>query len=221
MGMALDWSARFVRRLLGRYLGRRFDYPEQDYKLLEMTKDSETLELGSPPGHTYDTDADDAKEQDVKLTAGIVDVTLSVTENGHEHTADEDNPFFIRILQYTKEEEARVIRILDTRLFPWILLTTFVLNMDRTNNSNAISDNLPADLGFNTNVVNTATAMYSGIFTVFCFTGAVIAKIVGPSKCKSSDSFCVFGYAFTVHDIRDTHSYVRLGASDRSSRIDN
>ena len=103
-----------------------------------------------------------------------------------------DNPFFVPNLEYTSAEEAEVVRIIDWRLFPWILLTTFVLNMDRTNNSNAISDNLPADLWFNTNVVNTATAMYSGIFTVFCFTGAVIAKIVGPSKCKSLDNFfCV------------------------------
>ena len=45
--MALDWSARPVRRLLGRYLGhhlgRRFDYPERNYKLLDMAKDFETL----------------------------------------------------------------------------------------------------------------------------------------------------------------------------------
>lgn len=33
-------------------------------------------------------------------------------------------PFFVRDLEYTREEEARVIRILDTRLLPWILLTT-------------------------------------------------------------------------------------------------
>lgn len=95
-----------------------------------------------------------------------------------------DNPYFVPNLDFTREEEAAVIRILDWRLFPWILLTTFVLNMDRTNNSNAISDNLPADLGFNINVVNTATAMYAGIFTVFCFTGALIAKVVGPSRCE-------------------------------------
>ena len=55
--------------------------------------------------------------------------------------------------------------------------------MDRTNNSNAISDNLPEDLGFNINVVNTATAIYSVLFSIFCLSGAVIAKIAGPSRC--------------------------------------
>ncbi|THG98855.1 hypothetical protein EW145_g7359 [Phellinidium pouzarii] len=102
---------------------------------------------------------------------------------GHRHSRDDENPFFVRDLEYTKAEEVRVVRILDTRLFPWILLTTFVLNMDRTNNSNAISDNLPADLGFNINVVNTATALYSVLFSVSCFSGAVFAKIAGPSRC--------------------------------------
>ena len=45
--------------------------------------------------------------------------------------------YFVKNLEYTAEEEAAVVRTLDTRLFPVILLTTFVLNMDRTNNSNA------------------------------------------------------------------------------------
>jgi hypothetical protein len=39
-------------------------------------------------------------------------------------TTQSDNPFFIRNLQYSRKEEARVIRIIDTRLFPWVLLTT-------------------------------------------------------------------------------------------------
>lgn len=35
-----------------------------------------------------------------------------------------DNPYFVKDLQFTREEEARVIRILDTRIFIWILGTT-------------------------------------------------------------------------------------------------
>ena len=93
------------------------------------------------------------------------------------------NPYYIPSLVYTPQEEARVIRILDYRLFPWILLTTFVLNMDRTNNSNAISDNLPGDLGFTINVVNTAVALNAVCFSVTCITGAIVAKIVGPARC--------------------------------------
>ncbi|KAF8651059.1 hypothetical protein AX16_004922 [Volvariella volvacea WC 439] len=85
-------------------------------------------------------------------------------------------------IDYTHEEEAQVVRILDTKLFPWILLTTFVLNMDRTNNSNAISDNLASDLGFTIDTVNLASALYSVLFSIFCLSGAVVAKIVGPAR---------------------------------------
>ncbi|KAF8990706.1 MFS general substrate transporter [Cyathus striatus] len=111
---------------------------------------------------------------------------LSNTEkNSNSQVAtvsDTDNPYFVEDLEYTDVEESQVIRILDKRLFTWILLTTFVLNMDRTNISNAISDNLPEDLGFNINVVNTATAIYSLLFSIFCLSGAIIAKIAGPSR---------------------------------------
>ena len=100
-----------------------------------------------------------------------------------DSTSTAASPYFIPSLEYTKKEEREVIRILDTRLFPWILLTTFVLNMDRTNNSNAISDNLPEDLGFDIDVVNTATAIYSVLFSVACLSGAVVAKVAGPSRC--------------------------------------
>ncbi|KAF8164670.1 major facilitator superfamily domain-containing protein [Pholiota molesta] len=92
------------------------------------------------------------------------------------------NAFNVDDLQYTPEEEGAVLRILDRRLMPCVLVTTFVLNMDRTNNSNAISDNLPFDLGFDINVVNTATAMYSVLFAMACLSGAIFAKIVGPAR---------------------------------------
>lgn len=111
-------------------------------------------------------------------------------------TALSDNPFFIQSLDYTRKEEAQVIRILDTRLFPWVLLTTFVLNMDRTNISNAISDNLPQDLGFTIDWVNAATAVYAVLFSIFCFTGAYMAKIVGPARCRS----CAFQLLSPAHD---------------------
>ncbi|KAF8588996.1 MFS general substrate transporter [Ramaria rubella] len=98
------------------------------------------------------------------------------------NTEKADDPFFITTLEYSAEEETKVIRILDTRLFPWILLTTFVLNMDRTNHSNAISDGLPADLGFGITAVNTGLIVYAIFFSAFTLTGSVIAKHAGPSR---------------------------------------
>lgn len=59
---------------------------------------------------------------------GIIGGSSHAPDNGI--VADEpilfktSNPFFVQGLEYTREEEARVIRILDTRLLPWVLLTT-------------------------------------------------------------------------------------------------
>jgi len=87
--------------------------------------------------------------------------------------------------------------------------------MDRTNHSNAISDGLPSDLGFSINVVNTGTAMYAVLFSVFCLSGSVIAKRVGPSRCK--DAAYILSLE-THHVRRDPSSYVCLGIGDLSSR---
>lgn len=122
--------------------------------------------------------------QDDKKNADLVDTASSLEHDpAHAYVPDADNPYYVPTLAYSDEEEARVIRILDTRLFPWILLTTFVLNMDRTNHSNAVSDNLPQDLGFTIDTVNLGVALYSVIFSFACLAGAVIAKIVTPSRC--------------------------------------
>ncbi|KAI8075346.1 major facilitator superfamily domain-containing protein [Gilbertella persicaria] len=59
---------------------------------------------------------------------------------------------------------------------------TFVLNMDRTNISNAISDNLAADLGFTNDGVNTGTLVYSFIFTLFTLPSNAIVKRVGAHR---------------------------------------
>lgn len=130
------------------------------------------------------TQSDVQEKGSVDSNTHPVDQACTLDDTKTDTSALSDNPFFIPNLAYTREEEARVVRILDTRLFPWVLLTTFVLNMDRTNISNAVSDNLPADLGFTTDTVNLATAIYSVIFSLACLCGAVVCKIVHPARCK-------------------------------------
>ncbi|CAO3630600.1 unnamed protein product [Cunninghamella blakesleeana] len=61
----------------------------------------------------------------------------------------------------------------------FILLMTFVLNMDRTNVSNAISDHLPEHLGFDNYGVNLGTLVHSIVFTIFTLPTNAIVKRVG------------------------------------------
>lgn len=69
----------------------------------------------------------DEKSQkgDIKLDGSDSSFTSSL------NTYDIDG--YVPDLQWTEEEEKRVLFIIDTKLMPFVLLMTFVLNMDRTN----------------------------------------------------------------------------------------
>ncbi|PPQ72038.1 hypothetical protein CVT26_006728 [Gymnopilus dilepis] len=149
---------------------------------------STAMHSTSTPEKRHGTGILDADDPSMEIDESQALLGSSSPRTSYDSASDDDikplkkNPFYIPHLTYTPAEEASVLHTIDTHLMPAILLTTFVLNMDRTNNSNAISDNLPADLGFDINVVNTATAMYSVLFASACLTGAVVAKIVGPHR---------------------------------------
>ncbi|PBK68430.1 MFS general substrate transporter [Armillaria solidipes] len=124
----------------------------------------------------------DSSNKSISLADGIKVVPDVPAHTLNDEAAPSSNPYYFPQLSWTDKEESKIIRTLDTCLFPWILLTTFVLNMDRTNHSNAVSDNLAVDLGFTNNTVNLGIAVYSVIFSFSCLSGAVISKIVGPAR---------------------------------------
>ncbi|CAO3694724.1 unnamed protein product [Umbelopsis ramanniana] len=86
---------------------------------------------------------------------------------------------YVPELKWSAEEEDAVRSKIDRRLMSFVLLMTFVLNMDRTNISNAISDGLPADLGFDIDGVNKGTLVYAFVFTVFTLPSNIIVKRIG------------------------------------------
>ncbi|PBK68434.1 MFS general substrate transporter [Armillaria solidipes] len=124
----------------------------------------------------------DSSNKSISLADGIKVVPDVPAHTLNDEAAPSSNPYYFPQLSWTDKEESKIIRTLDTCLFPWILLTTFVLNMDRTNHSNAVSDNLAVDLGFTNDTVNLGIAVYSVIFSFACLSGAVISKIVGPAR---------------------------------------
>ncbi|KAK0434188.1 MFS general substrate transporter, partial [Armillaria borealis] len=124
----------------------------------------------------------DSSNKSISLADGIKIIPDVPAHTLNDGATTSSNPYYLPQLSWTDKEESKIIRTLDTRLFPWILLTTFVLNMDRTNHSNAVSDNLAVDLGFTNDTVNLGIAVYSVIFSFACLSGAVISKIVGPAR---------------------------------------
>lgn len=84
--------------------------------------------------------------------------------------------------RWTFREEQAVRRKTDYKIFVWILVMFFGLNIDRGNLGNAAADNLLADLGINTNDYNNAQNMYRVGFLVAEIPSQMIGKWLGPDR---------------------------------------
>lgn len=83
--------------------------------------------------------------QDEKVTTNVISNEKEVIHI-LDHELKNDNPSFtsseetsdiegyVPDLQWTEEEEKKILRAIDIKLMPFVLLMNFVLNMDRTNN---------------------------------------------------------------------------------------
>ncbi|KAE8352877.1 putative MFS transporter [Aspergillus coremiiformis] len=84
--------------------------------------------------------------------------------------------------RWTYREERSVRRKTDFRIFIWILVMFFALNIDRGNLGNAAADNLLPDLHINTNDFNNAQNMYRVGFLIAEIPSQMIGKRLGPDR---------------------------------------
>ncbi|KAJ9145139.1 MFS general substrate transporter [Pleurostoma richardsiae] len=84
--------------------------------------------------------------------------------------------------RWTYREERSVRRKTDWKIFLWILVMFFGLNIDRGNLGNAVADNLLDDLGINTNDYNNAQNMYRVGFLIAEIPSQMIGKWLGPDR---------------------------------------
>ncbi|KAL2130810.1 hypothetical protein VTI74DRAFT_5921 [Chaetomium olivicolor] len=84
--------------------------------------------------------------------------------------------------RWTYREERSVRRKTDWKIFVWILVMFFGLNIDRGNLGNAAADNLLEDLNINTNDYNNAQNMYRIGFLVAEIPSQMIGKWLGPDR---------------------------------------
>ncbi|GFF93109.1 uncharacterized transporter YIL166C [Aspergillus udagawae] len=84
--------------------------------------------------------------------------------------------------RWTHREEVAVRRKTDVKIFLWILVMFFGLNLDRGNLGNASADNLLPDLRINTNDYNNAQNMYRVGFLIAEIPSQMIGKRLGPDR---------------------------------------
>ena len=78
--------------------------------------------------------------------------------------------------RWTYNEENKVKRKTDIRIFLWILVMFFALNIDRGNLGNAVADNLLDDLNLSTDDYNNAQNMYRIGFLISEIPSQMIGK---------------------------------------------
>lgn len=91
----------------------------------DATLDSHTLNV--PNEKVEVIDLVDKKQNNVSPSDSSLSSSASAT------SVTEAVEGYVSDLEWADEEEKKVLFIIDTKLMPFVLLMTFVLNMDRTN----------------------------------------------------------------------------------------
>ncbi|KAG0235622.1 hypothetical protein BGW41_000723 [Actinomortierella wolfii] len=122
---------------------------------------------------------DEEKQKSRKSVAS----TLSTNDSNEKLKAiGETNPYYIHDLTWTEEEERRLVRTFDLKILSWIGVMFFFLQLDRGNMSNALTDNIMADLGVDINTMTLGTTVFVIFFVAFEIPSNMVIRRIGAHR---------------------------------------
>ncbi|EHK98259.1 putative Uncharacterized transporter [Glarea lozoyensis 74030] len=147
---------------------------------------AEITQSPSPVLGPKDLDNDDLTEPEVehqspwpwaRKARKPIDLDATATTRNHENYSR-----FDIAERWTYREERSVKRKSDIKIFLWILVMFFALNLDRGNLGNAVADNLLDDISITTNDYNNAQNMYRIGFLLSEIPSQMLGKRIGPDR---------------------------------------
>ncbi|KAI1655010.1 MFS general substrate transporter [Daldinia decipiens] len=160
---------------------------------------------GEPREKVEASDSDpgpETKEITTKVTADPGRTSKEITSEGDEYGSTDDHIFsdpsvaeywrakyekasyenrhrFDPEYKWTAEEERRLVRKIDARIMVWAWLMFCALDMHRRNINRAISDNMLAEIGMNTNDFNYGQTIFLACFLAAELPSGLISKKLG------------------------------------------
>ncbi|KAH7014502.1 major facilitator superfamily domain-containing protein [Microdochium trichocladiopsis] len=134
------------------------------------------------PATKSDVPSDSDSDSEIETNPFAKPQVAAYWKDVYEKAQYECRHAFDPTLEWTEEEEKKLIRRMDWRVCLWACIMFFGLQVDRGNLSQAVSDNMLDDLGMNTNDFNLGNIVFLLSFLLAELPSQLISKKLGPDR---------------------------------------
>ncbi|GJE86200.1 MFS general substrate transporter [Phanerochaete sordida] len=166
--------------LVSRPVVSRTPSEKDGFSLDEKNASASELEVTQPPKKQWCGFGRSKADLDAIATQPSVFDDATTLETYRPPAAYENTHRFDPAARWTWREELRVIRKIDWRVSLWAFIMFFALDLDRTNISQANTDNFLQDLNMNTNDLNLGNTLFRLCFLIAELPSQLVSKKVGP-----------------------------------------